>query len=186
MDAARYLPTLSTPRLLIREMQQDDATHLAHYLVQPRYQRYVSHRLKDDHEVLAFVRRTIGAQGDRRRRIYHLVAEEQATGDVCGDGFIILHHDGSHEIGWGVAPTLWHQGYGSEIGRALLALCFERLKAESAWCKVMSENSASAKLALRIGMKLEQTFTDYVVNGNRRETVEFFRLSADEYFELPY
>jgi [ribosomal protein S5]-alanine N-acetyltransferase len=186
MVLAKYLPTLTTPRLFIREMNTEDAPGLAGYLVQPRYQRYVSHRLKDDHEVLAFVRRTIGSQGDRRRRIYHLVAESQNTGTVVGDGFIILHHDGTHEIGWGVNPTIWNQGYGSEIGSALMALSVELLNASAVWCKVMAENLASSKLAMRIGMKLEVTRQDVVVSGTRREKVEFYRISSDEYFDIPY
>ena len=40
---------------------------------------------------------------------------------------------------------------GSEIGRALLGLVFERLAANRAWCKVMAPNFASSKLARRIG-----------------------------------
>ncbi len=187
MTIVRYLPSLETPRLILREMHPADAPDLASYLVQPRYQRFVAHRLKDDHEVVAFVRRTVGSQGDLRRRIFHMVAEEQKTGDVVGDGFIIVHQDLSHEIGWGVDPDVWRQGYGCEIGRALLSLSFEHLKAERAWCKVMKENAASVKLARRIGMKLDQTLPDYAVSGgSRRETVEIFRLTVEDYFELPY
>lgn len=180
------MPSLETPRLLLREMLTGDAPDLASYLVQPRYQRYVAHRLKDDHEVLAFVRRTVGAQGDLRRRIFHAVAEENRTGDVVGDGFVIVHQDASHEIGWGVDPDMWRMGYGSEIGKALLALSFEHLNAEQVWCKVMAGNAASAKLARRIGMRLDQTLENYVISGSRKETVELYRMTVDQYFDLPY
>lgn len=136
--------------------------------------------------MLAFVRRTVGAQGDLRRRIFHAVAEENRTGDVVGDGFVIVHQDASHEIGWGVDPDMWRMGYGSEIGKALLALSFEHLNAEQVWCKVMAGNAASAKLARRIGMRLDQTLENYVISGSRKETVELYRMTVDQYFDLPY
>jgi [ribosomal protein S5]-alanine N-acetyltransferase len=188
MSSVRYIPSLDTPRLTLREMLPTDVHGLASYLVQPRYQKYVAHRLKDDHEVMAFVKRNVGSQGDFRRRIFHVVAEHRnaGPGTVVGDGFVIVHQDSTHEIGWGVDPDLWRQGYGNEIGHALLAMSFENLKAEETWCKVMSGNAASTSLARRIGMKLDKTLQNYVVSGTRRETVEVYRMSASQYFEQPY
>ncbi len=186
MSSVRYIPSLDTSRLTLREMLPTDANGLASYLVQPRYQKYVAHRLKDDNEVMAFVKRNVGSQGDFRRRIFHVVAEDRNSAAVVGDGFVIVHQDTTHEIGWGVDPDLWRQGYGNEIGRALLAMSFEHLKAEETWCKVMSGNAASTSLARKIGMKLDKTLQNYVVSGTRRETVEVYRMSAQQYFDQPY
>jgi ribosomal-protein-alanine N-acetyltransferase len=186
MTIVRYLPSLDTPRLTLREMQPGDAPNLAAYLIQPKYQKYVAHRLKDDHEVVAFVRRTIGSQGDFRRRIFHIVAEQRSSSEVTGDAFVIIHQDTTLEIGWGVDPDFWRQGFGTEIGRAVLALCFEHFRAEQVWCKVMAENAPSLKLARRIGMQLDRTMPGFVVGGGRTETVQIFRMPAEGYFDQPY
>ncbi len=186
MSSVRYIPSLDTQRLTVREMLSTDVNGLASYLVQPRYQKYVAHRLKDGHEVLAFVKRNVGSQGDFRRRIFHVVAQDRNSGTVVGDGFVIVHQDSTHEIGWGVDPDLWNQGYGTEIGQALLAMSFEHLKADETWCKVMSGNAASTSLARKIGMKLDKTLQNYVVSGTRREDVEVYRMSMAHYFEQPY
>ena len=186
MTAITILPALETPHLVLREMDRNDGRELASYMTQPRYQRYITHRLKDDTEVQAFVRRNIIAQRDKRRRIFHLVAEEHMSGEVVGDAFIISHGDGVFEIGWGVHPALWRMGFGTEIGRAILALGFERLKAKRVFCKVMVANEASACLARRIGLKMFQAHPDYAVGAGRTEAVDVFSLSADDYYDLPY
>jgi [ribosomal protein S5]-alanine N-acetyltransferase len=186
MNSITILPSLETPRLLVREMETIDASELALFLTQPRYQRHITHRLKNESEVNAFVRRHVMAQIETHRRVFHLVAEEAMSGEVIGDAFVIVHNDGSHEIGWGVHPALWQMGFGTEIGRAILGLGFERLKAKALWCKVMAPNKASARLAKRIGMRLASLQPNSNIGNGRVETVEIYRMSAEQYFELPY
>ncbi len=186
MATLTTLPTLNTPHLLLREMRQNDAEELASFVTQFRYQRFITHKLRNDAEVRAFVHRNILAQGDNRRRIYHLVAEEHMSGEVIGDAFIINHKPDSFEIGWGMHPALWRMGFGTEIGRALLATCFEKLRAKEAWCKVFAENSASRQLARRIGMVLTRTEIVKIGSQDRRQSVEVLSMADSSYFELPY
>jgi len=40
-------------------------------MTQPRYQRFISHRLRNESEVLAFVSRQLAVQGDTRRHVFH-------------------------------------------------------------------------------------------------------------------
>jgi [ribosomal protein S5]-alanine N-acetyltransferase len=186
MTTALILPSIDTASLTLREIAHGDAAELASFVTQPRYQKYITHRLKNDSEVAAFVARHILAQADPRRRIYHLVAEEYMSGEVIGDAFTIIHGDGSHEIGWGVHPALWRMGFGTEMGEALLALNFERLNARKVWCKVMQPNTGSMKLAKRIGMKETQSNIRYPVERGRTEAVQLFQMQLDEYYDLPY
>jgi [ribosomal protein S5]-alanine N-acetyltransferase len=186
MATLTILAAIETPHLLIREMEEDDAADLALFVTQPRYQRYISHKLRTDAEVAAFVNRHILAQREVRRRIFHLAAEEILSGEVVGDAFIIAHADGSHEVGWGLHPALWRMGFGTEIGRAVLAVAFERLKAEKIWCKVMVPNIGSSRLAKRIGMRLTHSSKDFPIGQGRTESVEVYAMTASTYFELPY
>jgi [ribosomal protein S5]-alanine N-acetyltransferase len=186
MATLTILPPIATPHLVLREMQEGDAEDFNAFVTQPRYQRYISHRLRSDAEVRAFVKRHILAQGDQRRRIYHLAAEETMSGEVIGDAFIIAHADSSYEIGWGLHPAMWRMGFGTEIGRALLGLTFERLKAEHVWCKVMVSNVASLRLAKRIGLHQVHTHVEYPLGQGRNENVDVLALNAEAYFELGY
>ena len=187
MSTITLLPAIETPRLVLREIELDDAADLASFMLQQEYQRYIAMRLRSETEVAAFVARCVTRQHDENRHIFHLAAEEQASEEVVGDGFLILQSDRTVEIGWGLHPAMWTMGLGSEIGDALLAHAFERLRAEKVWCKVMAGNRGSQGVARRIGMRHEKVMA--VQQGsatNSLKSVDIYMMSADQYFERPY
>jgi RimJ/RimL family protein N-acetyltransferase len=186
MGTVLAIRPVETPTLVLREITGKDAGEFAGFMTQQRYQRHITHRLKTEDMVKDFVARQIAAQHDQRRQVYHLAAEEKMSGEVVGDGFLITHGNGSHEIGWGVHPAMWSMGLGTEIGRALLAIGFERLRARTLWCKVMTENAASARLAQRIGMESQDVRRDFPVGQGRTTPVDIFTISSGRYFDLPY
>ncbi len=180
------LHPVETPQLVLRELVKSDSAQLSAFVTQPKYQKHITHRLKDETMVVEFVARQMAAQRDGRRQVYHLAAEERFSTDVVGDGFIIRHGDGTHELGWGVHPAMWSLGLGTEIGQALVGLAFERLRAKSVWCKVMADNKASARLARRIGLRTLETIAAYPLGQGRTTQVTMFGMKAQEYFEMPY
>lgn len=186
MKTLSTIPSIETPNLVLREIETPDSTDLACFMTQARYQRHIAHKLKDMDEVKEFVRRQVSVQNDSHRRVYHLAAEELLSKEVVGDGFLISHQDNSLEMGWGLHPALWSMGFGTEIGRALLGIGFEKLRAKTMWCKIMSANGSSKKLAKRIGMAHSKTHVDYPVGQGRFEPVDIYTMSADQYFDLPY
>jgi [ribosomal protein S5]-alanine N-acetyltransferase len=180
------LQAIETPNMILREICAEDRFDLAGFMTQPRYQKYIAHKLKDLDEVTEFVRRQVGVQGDGRRRVFHLAAEERISCEVVGDGFLISHQDQSFEMGWGLHPALWSMGFGSEIGRALLGIGFERLRAKTMWCKIMTANKRSSRVAQRIGLKLSKSDPAYPVGHGRMEPIDIYSMCAEDYFELPY
>lgn len=186
MGTVLAVRSVETVHLILREIERGDAPEFAGFMTQPRYQRHIAHRLRNETMVRDFVARQVAAQHDARRQVYHLAAEEKSSGEVVGDGFIISHGSGSYEIGWGVHPAMWSMGLGTEIGRALLSIGFERLKAQSLWCKVMAENGASGKLARRIGMEAKAKRDDYPLGQGKTVPVDIYILTAAGYFDLPY
>jgi [ribosomal protein S5]-alanine N-acetyltransferase len=186
MTTLTTLPAVETAQLVLREIELRDATAFAGFMTQDAYQRFIAMRLRDEAEVKAFVSRSVARQGDERRNVFHLAAEEKLSGEAVGDGFIILQNRKVLEVGWGVHPAMWGLKMGTEIGRALLGLAFERLKAERVWCKTMQANTASERLARTIGMRHVQSHADYPAGNGRLEPVHIFALTAADYFDLPY
>ncbi len=180
------LQAIETPNLILREINAEDRFDLAGFMTQVRYQKYISHKLRNLDEVTEFVRRQVGVQGDGRRRVFHLAAEERMSGEVVGDGFLINHQNQALELGWGIHPALWSMGFGTEIGRALLGVGFERLMAKSMWCKIMRGNKRSARLAVRIGLQLVNSDPSYHVGQGRTEQVDVYSMTSEQYFDLPY
>src|SRR5690349_20285243 len=161
MRTLTWLPAVETKALIVREIEPRDWRAFVGFMLMANYQRHITMRFKDEDEVKAFVTRTVARQGDERRNVFHLAAENKSLREAVGDGFIILQRKGLAEIGWGVDPRHWNQGVGSDIGRALLGLAFERLGANRLWCKVMAPNLASSRLARRIGMKHLRSHANY-------------------------
>jgi RimJ/RimL family protein N-acetyltransferase len=186
MKTLARLPAIETPTLVLREIALRDAVPFCNFMLQESYQRHIAMRLSSEAEVKAFVTRAVARQGEERRTVFHLAAEEKLSGEAIGDGFLILQRPKAVEIGWGLHPAMWHMGLGTEIGQALLALAFERLGAENVWCKVMSGNAASAKLARRIGLRHLKSHPDYPTRPGQSSLVEFYAMSASDYFELAY
>lgn len=186
MPTLTTVPALETRQLILREIEARDAEAFSGFMMQEAYQRHITMRLSSEAEVKAFVSRAVSRQGDERRNVFHLAAEEKYSEEAIGDGFLILQSPGNVEVGWGVHPALWRMGFGTEIGEALLALAFERFMAKKCWCKVMAGNEASQKLARRLGMKQLQSSSGAQVGSNRHVDVTFYGMSAERYFELPY
>ncbi len=186
MNTMTRLPAVETPSLILREIELRDADPFCNFMMQDGYQRHIAMKLSSEAEVKAFVGRSVARQGDDRRNVFHLAAEEKMSGEAIGDGFLIVQRPKTIEVGWGLHPAMWRMGLGTEIGHALLGLAFERLKAERVWCKVMSPNAASARLAKRIGMRHLKSHPDYPLGQKRLTAVEFYALTDAEYFEQAY
>lgn len=186
MTTLIMLPAVETPQLVLREIEMRDAHGFSGFMTQEDYQRHIALRLANEAEVKAFVSRAVARQGDERRNVFHLAAEEKLSGEAVGDGFLIVQRPGLIEIGWGVHPAMWSMGLGTEIGRSVIGLAFERLKAERVWCKVMAANIASGKVARRIGLRHVQAHADYPTGGGKVTSVDIYALTAAEYFDLAY
>lgn len=186
MSIITRLPAVETPSLVLREIELRDMTGFGNFMTQEDYQRHIAVRLAGEREVRAFVTRAVARQGDERRNVFHLAAEEKVSGETIGDGFLILQHPKTVEIGWGLHPAMWRMGLGTEIGEALVGIAFERLGAHSVWCKVMGGNEASSKLARRIGMRHLKSHPDYPTAPGRSGPVGFYAMSDNEYFERGY
>lgn len=186
MRTITRLPAVETPSLVLREIELRDAPTLCNFMTQEAYQRHIAVRLANEQEVRSFVTRAVARQGDDRRSLFHLAAEEKLSGEAIGDGFLIVQRPRTIEVGWGLHPAMWGMGLGTEIGLALLGLAFERLRARNVWCKVMGGNEASARLARRIGMRHLKSHPDYPAAPGRNCPVDFYAMTEEDYFDLGY
>ncbi len=186
MSTITMLPAIETPSMVLREIEPRDASTFGNFMTQETYQRHIAMQLASEQDVYSFVTRAVARQGDDRRNVFHLAAEEKVSVEAIGDGFLIMQHPKTVEIGWGLHPAMWRMGLGTEIGHALLGLAFERLHAGSVWCKVMGGNVASAKLARRIGLRHLKTHPNYPASPDRRCQVDFYAMDESDYFNLAY
>ena len=90
MTIVTILPAVETPSLIMREIEASDWKAFSHFMTQASYQRHIAMRLRNEDDVKNFVTRQVARQGDERRHIFHLAAEDKKRALAVGDGFIIL------------------------------------------------------------------------------------------------
>ena len=82
---------------------------------------------------------------------------DDADGALIGNCGIRLEKPGglAADIGYEIAPGYWGNGYATEAARAMLAFGMESLKLHRVWASCVADNLGSARVLLKLGMRLE-------------------------------
>ncbi len=158
---------LTTPRLLLRELQIGDFEAYANHVSDPKATVYM------------------GGAVDRRRAWSMFgsltggwlltgagwwAVELCATGEFIGtvgaffrESAIGLGPSAELEVGWSLLQPYWRKGYATEAARAALAFGFDRHPVRRAIAHIDAENVASIGVAKAIGMTFESEVDFYGV-----------------------
>lgn len=148
---------LHTSRLLLREYVEDDWRAVLEYQRDARYLKFYAWNDRTEQDTRAFVQQFTDARLEQPRKKFAFAVTVKATGQLIGNCNIRKNkpEDRVGEIGYEIAPTHWGNGYATEAARSILAFGFEELTLHriAAWC--IAENTASARVLKKIGMRLE-------------------------------
>jgi RimJ/RimL family protein N-acetyltransferase len=135
-------------------VEEDWAAVLA-YQSDPRYLRYYIWEGRTEEEVRAFVGMFLGHQAARPRTKFQLAIETRAAGRLIGNCGVRLPAPGARiaEIGYELNPDEWGRGYATEAARAMLDFGFTEFGLRWAWANCVAENTASARVLARLGMR---------------------------------
>ena len=89
---------------------------------------------------------------------------EQDTGMLVGAGciqYLERNRANPHEIGWRLVPQRWGQGLASEAAQAMAAFAFESLDAPTLVAVCLPDNTASARVMERLGLRYRGLETWY-------------------------
>jgi RimJ/RimL family protein N-acetyltransferase len=151
------IPTIETPRLLLRGFREADLDAYADMMARPEVTRFLGTGETLDRENAW--RQIAMILGHWTLRGFGFWAvEERASGRFLGrigpwqpEGWPGL------EVGWTLAPHAWGHGYATEGGRAALAYAFRTLGADRVISLIARENVASIRVAERLGETFERT-----------------------------
>jgi len=151
---------LKTPRLCLRPIRESDLDDLARLNADPQVMRYVGAGTPLSRQ--QSWRQIAVVMGHQQMRGYSILAiEERATGAFLGRsgpwfplGWPML------EVGWVVDPRRQGEGIATEAGRASLEWCFHQPGVEQVCSLIHPENASSARVAVKLGGKLERTIDD--------------------------
>jgi len=112
-----------------------------------------------------------------------LGAELAETGELVGDVILFwrsrLHRGG--ELGYVLDPRFAGRGYATEAAAAMLRLGFEGLGLHRIIARLDERNDASARMARRLGMRLEARLVNNELFKGEWSTELDFAMLADEW-----
>ena len=158
---------LTTPRLTLREFRAADWQAVWRYQNHPDYLRYYPWTERAPEDVQEFVGMFVRWQAEQPRRKYQLAIDLTASGALIGNCGLRLEAADAHEgdIGYELAPEHWGNGYATEAARAMVRFGFEDLGLHRVWSWCIADNTASANVLRKVGLREE---------GRQREK-EFFK-----------
>ncbi len=162
-DEEWTVPTLATPRLILRSWTADDTAPYTALCQDPRVMRYVSSgRALTDEEVADRLNRY--QRFWRRHGFGPFAVVDQVTNELVGSCGLSLPTYAPQlmpaiEIGWRLATTHWGKGFGTEAATAVLDWGFATHDFDAVVAIVHPGNTSGAAVAVRMSMTREQQTT---------------------------
>lgn len=82
---------------------------------------------------------------------------DKGTGQICQEEDLLRL-----ELQYMLTPEMWKQGYGQEMCKAALCYISERTSCREVWVRISKENTASLKLAQKLGFIRSDIFDEKV------------------------
>ena len=151
------LKPLETERMLLRRFTPDDFEAVHSYAGVWENILYMVWGPNTQEETQAFIRMAISWAEEIPCANYQYAAVLKDTGRLIGACNLALSGKEA-EIGWILHRDCWKQGYGPEMGRAMLQLGFEELNLHRIIARCDAENYGSYRVMEKIGMRREGLF----------------------------
>ena len=184
MDA-KTLPVITTPRLVLRWISEDDIDAVYDIFSDPQVMRYWSTGPLSNREAAARMQREI-AEGNLNDTMmkWGLALRESNTLMGTTTLFNLNRDNGRAEIGYALSRSIWGKGYMNEALQALLKHAFEVLEMRRLEADVDPRNTASIRTLERLGFQREGFLRErWHVNGEIQDAI-FFGLLRREWIKL--
>lgn len=152
---------LSTDRLVLREMTQEDLLALRRTLQDQEAMYAYAHAFSDE-EVLAWLDRQLERYENDGFGLWAVL--RKVDGEFLGQCGLTWQEWGSRrvlEVGYLFERVHWHHGYATEAARACMDYAFSRLGATEVFSIIRDTNWASQAVARRNGMQLRGAFVKH-------------------------
>lgn len=173
---------LQTPRLVLREFTEDDATAANAYESLEHVVRYQSHGTRTLQQSLQYIRDSMATVHHSPRSVFDLAVVHTASEQMIGRcGLKVTDRDQREGCLWYVLnPSHWGQGCTAEAARALMAHGFDVLKLHRLFVDTEPANTASRRVAEKLGMRQEAHFVENAwVKGQWTDSVIYGLLDRE-------
>ncbi len=148
---------LLTDRLLLRDFSEHDWRAVHAYQSNPLYLRFYPWEQRAEADVRRFVQMFLAHQRERPRTRFQLAVVRQGEDRPIGSCGVRVNNPEACEanLGYEIDPLYWNRGYATEAARTMLTFGFADLGMQRIWARCVAENTGSARVLEKIGMRLE-------------------------------
>jgi len=164
---AETLPIITTPRVVLRWISEDDIDSLYEIFSNAQVMRYWSTAPYTSREAVAQLQREI-AEGNESNAMFKWGIALRDSNTVIGTTtlFNLSLDNGRAELGYAMSHAYWGKGYMNEALRALLSHAFDVMKLRRLEADVDPRNTASIRTLERLGFQREGFLRErWHVNG---------------------
>lgn len=172
MDS-KTLPVITTPRVVLRWISEDDVDGLYEIFSDPQVMRYWSTVPLPDREAAAALQREI-AEGNKRETMFKWGIALRDSNTVIGTTtlFNLSLDNGRAELGYAMAHAYWGKGYMNEALKALVSHAFEVMELRRLEADVDPRNAPSIRTLERLGFQREGFLRErWHVNGEIQDAL---------------
>jgi [ribosomal protein S5]-alanine N-acetyltransferase len=172
LDLSRFFdvhPILETERIILRQLTLSDLEDVFENDREPEFVRYTPHvPAKSISDTEAYLRRIAKTFSDREVLTFGFErkSDKKIMGHCSLHNIVPQHHRA--EIGYGISPAYWGEGYAFEGVKEIIQFGFEEMGIHRIEASCDPRNVRSIKLAERCGMVYEGTLREHKICKGER------------------
>ena len=181
---SKTLPIITTPRVILRWISEDDIDSLYDIFSDPQVMRYWSTAPLSNREAAADLQREIVA-GNESEKMFKWGLALRNSNTLVGTTtlFNLNLENGRAELGYALGRGYWGKGYMNEALKALVSHCFEVMGLRRLEADVDPRNAASIHTLERLGFQREGFLRErWHVNGEIQDAL-FYGLLRREWLK---
>ena len=174
---------IETERLILRDFVREDWQRVLEYQSDPLYLRYNEWTYRSPEAVQEFVGWFLGHQKQDLRLKFQLAIVLKSNSLLIGNCGVRVDKAGAvdADIGYELDPQYWNHGYATEAGHAIVDFGFSRLGVHRIWADCVADNTGSAHVLEKLGMKLEGRLRENQYYKDRWWDTLLYGILADEW-----
>ncbi len=176
------IPTLTTPRLILRPFTLDDAPAVKELAGEWEIAATTANIPHPYEEGMAeeWIR-THQENFDKGEAVSLAITLKPEGGLVGAIGIHINKTNRLAEMGYWVGKPFWNRGYCTEAAREVVRYAFEELDLNRVQARHMIKNPASGRVMQKIGMQYEGTLRQSIFRWDKFEDAAMYSILRDEY-----
>ncbi len=152
-DWGDLMEKIETKRLLIRELELDDAKRMSEYRSKREVAFYQSWWHYPYKKAIRRVEYCLKHPFNGRAGTYQLAVILKENNEMIGDYYLEVNQPGSITIGYTFDSVYWHQGYATESLTELLQVLKEQYHFKLVLAHVYNDNHKSINLLKKFGFE---------------------------------